>query len=241
MCLAAVYIMHCTFTTSNNYSSPSVVMAAYRPDGSQLIIDDFREAYSWLRINTPPDSIVMAWWDYGYQIAGFANRTTLVDNNTWNYTHIATVGKAFASSEAEAYALLQTLDVDYVLVVFGGAIGFGGDDINKFLWMARIAEDAYPHDVREADFFNEQGEFRVDAHAAPAFKASLMYKLCYYGYAAVSGGIDLARQAVVDAPGPQLHYFDEAFSSENMLVRIFALKPRNSVGIDWRKAAAALD
>ena len=33
----------------------------------------------------------MSWWDYGYQIAGFSNRTTLVDNNTWNNSHIAMV------------------------------------------------------------------------------------------------------------------------------------------------------
>ena len=36
-------------------------------------------------------SRVMSWWDYGYQIAGMANRTTLVDNNTWNNSHIALV------------------------------------------------------------------------------------------------------------------------------------------------------
>lgn len=35
----------------------------------------------------------MSWWDYGYQIAGMANRTTLVDNNTWNNSHIALVGE----------------------------------------------------------------------------------------------------------------------------------------------------
>ena len=34
---------------------------------------------------------VMSWWDYGYQIAGMANRTTMVDNNTWNNSHIALV------------------------------------------------------------------------------------------------------------------------------------------------------
>lgn len=33
----------------------------------------------------------MSWWDYGYQVAGMANRTTLVDNNTWNNSHIALV------------------------------------------------------------------------------------------------------------------------------------------------------
>lgn len=35
----------------------------------------------------------MSWWDYGYQIAGMANRTTLVDNNTWNNSHIALVSR----------------------------------------------------------------------------------------------------------------------------------------------------
>ncbi len=45
----------------------------------------------------------MSWWDYGYQIAGMANRTTLVDNNTWNNSHIALVGKAMSSNETAAY------------------------------------------------------------------------------------------------------------------------------------------
>jgi dolichyl-diphosphooligosaccharide--protein glycosyltransferase len=76
--------MHCTWVTSNAYSSPSVVLASQNQDGSQHIIDDFREAYYWLRQNTPETAVVMSWWDYGYQIAGMADRPTLVDNNTWN-------------------------------------------------------------------------------------------------------------------------------------------------------------
>ena len=55
------------------------------------ILDDFREAYHWLRHNTDENARVMSWWDYGYQIAGMGNRTTLVDNNTWNNSHIALV------------------------------------------------------------------------------------------------------------------------------------------------------
>ena len=43
-----------------------------------------RQAYKWLRDNTPEDARVMAWWDYGYQIAGIANRTTIADGNTWS-------------------------------------------------------------------------------------------------------------------------------------------------------------
>jgi dolichyl-diphosphooligosaccharide---protein glycosyltransferase len=82
--LLLFFVMHCTWVTSNAYSSPSVVLASQNPDGSQHIIDDFREAYYWLRQNTPETAVVMSWWDYGYQIAGMADRPTLVDNNTWN-------------------------------------------------------------------------------------------------------------------------------------------------------------
>ncbi len=77
------FVVHCTWVTSVAYSSPSVVLASHNQDGLQ-IIDDFREAYHWLRQNTPKDAVVMSWWDYGYQIAGMADRPTLVDNNTWN-------------------------------------------------------------------------------------------------------------------------------------------------------------
>lgn len=126
-----LFVVHCTWVTSNAYSSPSVVLASRLPDGSQHIIDDYREAYYWLRKNTPEDAKIMSWWDYGYQIGGMADRATLVDNNTWNNTHIATVGKAMASSEVNAYPILRQHDVDYILVIFGGLLGYSGDDINK--------------------------------------------------------------------------------------------------------------
>jgi len=82
--LLVFFVQHCTWVTSYAYSSPSVVLASRNQDGSQHIIDDFREAYYWLRQNTKEDAVVMSWWDYGYQIAGMADRPTLVDNNTWN-------------------------------------------------------------------------------------------------------------------------------------------------------------
>ena len=40
-----------------------------------------------------------------------------------------------SSNESAAYDIMTELDVDYVLVIFGGVIGYSGDDINKFLWM----------------------------------------------------------------------------------------------------------
>ena len=58
------------------------------------------------------------------------------------------VGKAMSSNETAAYEIMRSLDVDYVLVIFGGVIGYSGDDINKFLWMVRIAEGEHPKDIR---------------------------------------------------------------------------------------------
>ena len=85
---------------------------------------------------------------FPFLFLGMANRTTLVDNNTWNNSHIALVGKAMSSTEDKAYVIMRTLDVDYVLVIFGGMIGYSGDDINKFLWMVRIAEGEHPQDIK---------------------------------------------------------------------------------------------
>lgn len=58
------------------------------------------------------------------------------------------VGKAMSSNESAAYEIMRSLDVDYVLIIFGGVIGYSGDDINKFLWMVRIAEGEHPKDIR---------------------------------------------------------------------------------------------
>ena len=38
------YVFHCTWVTSEAYSSPSIVLAAKQYDGSRMIFDDFREA-----------------------------------------------------------------------------------------------------------------------------------------------------------------------------------------------------
>lgn len=144
MLLIIMYILsrqvfHSTILAADAYSSPSIIMSHKLEDGSRMIIDDYREAYYWLKQNTPADSKIMSWWDYGYQITGMANRTVLVDNNTWNNTHIATVGRAFSSTEEKGYNIARFLGADYVLVIFGGMTNYSGDDISKFLWMIRIA------------------------------------------------------------------------------------------------------
>uniref|UniRef100_A0A8C8IG93 Dolichyl-diphosphooligosaccharide--protein glycosyltransferase subunit STT3B n=1 Tax=Oncorhynchus tshawytscha TaxID=74940 RepID=A0A8C8IG93_ONCTS len=228
--LLMMFAVHCTWVTSNAYSSPSVVLASYNNDGTRNILDDFREAYYWLRQNTDEHARVMSWWDYGYQIAGMANRTTLVDNNTWNNSHIALVGKAMSSNESAAYEIMRSLDVDYVLIIFGGVIGYSGDDINKFLWMVRIAEGEHPKDIRESDYFTPQGEFRVDKAGSPVLLNCLMYKMSYYRFGEMQldfrtpPGFDRTRNAEIGNKDIKFKHLEEAFTSEHWLVRIYKVK-----------------
>ncbi|XP_003380727.1 putative piwi domain protein [Trichinella spiralis] len=191
------YTFHCTTITETAYSSPSIVLSARSGRGNTIIFDDFREAYYWLRMNTPPDSKIMSWWDYGYQITAMANRTVLVDNNTWNNTHISRVGQAMSSPEDKAYEIMQELDVDYVLVIFGGLIGYASDDINKFLWMIRIggSTEKGKH-IKEEDYYSATGEYRVDKEGSKTMLNSMMYKFSYYRFGETNRLVTIAFEEV---------------------------------------------
>jgi dolichyl-diphosphooligosaccharide--protein glycosyltransferase len=232
------YTFHCTWVTSEAYSSPSIVLAANQQDGSRIIFDDFREAYYWLRQNTPEDAKVMSWWDYGYQITAMANRTILVDNNTWNNTHISRVGQAMSSPEDKAYEIMRELDVDYVLVIFGGLTGYASDDINKFLWMVRIGGSTEKgQHIKESDYYTPQGEFRVDRDGAPILLNCLMYKMCYYRFGQVytehgkPPGYDRVRNTEIGNKDFELDVLEEAYTTEHWIVRIYKVKDLENRGL----------
>ena len=114
----------------------------------------------------------MAWWDYGYQITGIGERTTIADGNTWNHEHIATLGRCLVSPEEEAHSIVRHL-ADYVLVWVGG----GGDDLAKSPHMARISNSVYS-DICPGDPTCRQfGFIDRDRTPKPMMAASLLYKL----------------------------------------------------------------
>merc|ERR1719422_1222715 len=231
------YTFHCTWVTSEAYSSPSIVLSARSHDGGRIIFDDFREAYWWLRQNTPEDAKVMSWWDYGYQITAMANRTIIVDNNTWNNTHISRVGQAMASTEDKAYEIMKELDVNYVLVIFGGLTGYSSDDINKFLWMVRIGGSTPEGEqIKEHDYYTPNGEFRVDSEGSQTLQNCLMYKMCYYRFGQVyteqgkPTGYDRVRNAEIGNKDFELDVLEEAYTSEHWIVRIYKVKDLDNRG-----------
>eukprot|EP00186_Timspurckia_oligopyrenoides_P002217 CAMPEP_0182448066 /NCGR_PEP_ID=MMETSP1172-20130603/23232_1 /TAXON_ID=708627 /ORGANISM="Timspurckia oligopyrenoides, Strain CCMP3278" /LENGTH=710 /DNA_ID=CAMNT_0024644787 /DNA_START=121 /DNA_END=2250 /DNA_ORIENTATION=+ len=218
------YIRHCLWMANHHYSSPSVVMQV----SDNTYWDDFREAYYWLSQNTEENAKVLSWWDYGYQIAGMANRTTIVDNNTWNNSHIATVGRALNSPEKKANLICRKLDADYVLILFGGYSGYSSDDIAKFLWPVRISASVDPS-VKESEYLSKDGQYLIDEdNAGPAFKKSIMYRLSYYRFDEVKRGygppMDRARNAPAPSKPIRLRYFEEAFTTSHWIVRIYRVK-----------------
>ena len=114
--------------------------------GNELKYQDWLEALSWMRLNTPPSSVVFAWWDYGYWITALGDRSTIADNGTQNSTQIGMIAQTFLDNITMAIPNLQRYNVSYVAIFItpsgstaGGYQGFGED--GKWYWMARIGNN----------------------------------------------------------------------------------------------------
>jgi len=118
--------------------------------GQELQYSDWLQALSWMRENTPPDSVVFAWWDYGYWITALGQRRTLADNGTQNSTQIAMIAQTFLDNSTMAIPNLKRYNVTYVAIFITPSSssstssqpqyqGFGED--GKWYWMARIGNN----------------------------------------------------------------------------------------------------
>merc|ERR1712066_745720 len=111
------FLDHCD-RMARSLNNPRVVYHAQDRVKGVVLIDDYLKGYKWLAKTSPEDARVMAWWDYGYQITGIANRTSIADGNTWNHEHIATLGRILTSAEQRSYNSMRHL-ADYALVWAG--------------------------------------------------------------------------------------------------------------------------
>lgn len=127
---------------------PSIANGA---TGFRIQVDDWTDALDWISNNTPKDSVIASWWDYGYWITTLGNRTTLADNATINQTRIQTIAKMLMSDPETGMTIAKDLKADYILVYIvadrhqgpdGNAfytLGSGGDESKK-QWFMRIGE-----------------------------------------------------------------------------------------------------
>lgn len=115
------------------------------------VFPDWPDALEWLRTQTPPESKIAAWWDYGYWITTMSNRTSFVDNATMDHKAIRKMARTLLADPDEAWKRLTEMDADYVLLFVAGTkiqsepVGAyllnGGGDESKKQWFMRIAAD----------------------------------------------------------------------------------------------------
>ena len=131
--------------------------------------NDWTEPLEWIKNNTPKDSVVAAWWDYGYWITTMSDRTTLADNCTCNHTRIELIAKTLLSPPDEAWNNLQEMGADYIVVFVAGQridqgqnepvyVLNGGGDESKKQWFMRIAGEplqkyVHPDGSSGTDYF----------------------------------------------------------------------------------------
>lgn len=227
-----VHVRQAATISRKAYASTALVYEEWNATSrTYTVCDDYREAYMWLRQNTAEDAKILSWWDYGYQISSLANRTVIVDNNTWNNTHIATVGRVLASTEEDALPILESIGADYVLILFGGKVGMGGDDLDKLPWIIKITEGVFPDATIESEF-QVNGRYLYHENSTLAVTSSVLYKLSFANFAQLdtgdgtsttAQGWDRNRKTKV-ASNVSLTHFEEVFTSEQWIVRIYKVK-----------------
>jgi len=114
--------------------------------------NDWLETLEWIKTNTPKDSVIGSWWDYGYWIQTLADRTTIIDNATLNGNTIQKFAAMYLSTPDEGYVLLKQFGIDYLVVFVAGEklqvesnfgdslyVLEGGGDESKTPWFMHIA------------------------------------------------------------------------------------------------------
>ena len=104
-----------------------------------------------------------------------------------------------------------------------------------------IITGIWPDEITERDYFTSRGEYRIDDEASDAMKNSLMYKMSYYNYNSLfpaGQATDRVRGQKLPAQGPELSTLEEAFTSENWIIRIYKVKPLDNLGRTHQEAVA---
>eukprot|EP00927_Polykrikos_kofoidii_P068264 TRINITY_DN6361_c1_g1_i1.p1 TRINITY_DN6361_c1_g1~~TRINITY_DN6361_c1_g1_i1.p1 ORF type:complete len:828 (+),score=94.76 TRINITY_DN6361_c1_g1_i1:64-2547(+) len=195
-------------------SSPQLMFETRLNNGQKIIVDDYIRGYEWMKKNTPEDSRVMAWWDYGYQITGVSNRTSIADGNTWNHEHIATLGRILTSTEKRCHNAMRHL-ADYALVWAGGH----GDDMGKSPHLARIGNSVFPDHCGDDDPLCSKFSFYQNGEPTPMMASSFLYKAVNHN---VKDGVRLNSKL-----------WKEVHTTKYGLMRIFKVMNISQESKDW--------
>jgi dolichyl-diphosphooligosaccharide--protein glycosyltransferase len=151
--ILTLFIIPLTFPANYNWISandvPPTIFTGATPNPPS---NDWLESLEWIKTNTPENSVILSWWDYGYWIQTLSERASIADNSTTHTSIIQNVARVFLSSPDDSWNMIQEMNVDYVLVFVAGEridgsydgkqlyyLNGGGDE-SKIPWFVRISE-----------------------------------------------------------------------------------------------------
>ncbi|MFQ5475747.1 MAG: STT3 domain-containing protein [Nitrosopumilus sp.] len=163
---------------------------------------DWLDSMEWIKNNTPKDSVIAAWWDYGYWISTLGERATLADNSTVHTSRIQNIAKMLLSNPDEAWNLLQEMQADYVLIFVAGEKLYidspdsfyslrGGGDESKKQWFMRIAG------FNESKFLQSNGSDGTDYF----WNETLLGKMIPFSVLGYVNPNDFSQQSLTYVPG----------------------------------------
>ena len=152
--IVILLLMPLIFPFSGNWINASYNPPTILNGGTSFPIatNDWKDSLEWIKNNTPEDSVIASWWDYGYWITTLSERSTLADNATIHTDKIQQIAKIFLNSPDQSWKMLNNLNVDYVVIFVAGqklniqsetplyTLSGGGDESKK-QWFMRIANE----------------------------------------------------------------------------------------------------
>lgn len=185
------YILHNFYIATNIYSRPDILLESKNGD----VIYDFQDAHNWLNKNNK-EGVILAWWDYGYQINAQTRLTTLCDNNTCRLDRIKLVARILLSNELDGYRLCIENGIDYVYIVSGIKTGYKQDYIGKLYWIYKIASEDLLFNLKITE--------------------SILYRMSYHNNQNLYFKTNQSKGIYMD-----LYRFKCIYSSRNDIVKIF--------------------
>jgi dolichyl-diphosphooligosaccharide--protein glycosyltransferase len=153
--------------------------------------DHWENAMAAVRKNTPEDSLIIAFWDYGYVIQGLGERATVADPGG-GLTRRKDIAKIFTSTEDDALQIIKKYNPDdkpvYVIVsyeefVLANTINFRADD-SMYFYEHTIEKSGDPSiDEMEIDNFLDSNE--IDAYAIESIGS--YWRIWFTGFVPLGG------------------------------------------------------
>ena len=107
---------------------------AHAKRATPLVTPEWRKTFDWMRDNTPSDSVIAAWWDYGSWINYLGERASVIDEEQNQYwVHLMARHVMMGQSEGEALEFLKTHHVTHLLLSYR--------EVENLYWISWIGSD----------------------------------------------------------------------------------------------------